>query len=105
MLFYQTYSEEPLETLSDSYRTQERKFSSKPSRWFEDKNEAISHFLTARALAFERVVEVRRELGELQERLHFSISYNMEGDTYGIYDDYQYISLIVSGYEFMFKTD
>ena len=35
-----------------------------------------------------------------QEKLGFSIDYLMDGDTYGIHEDFQYITVTEGGYSF-----
>jgi hypothetical protein len=47
----------------------------------------------------------RDALHELQAKLNFYVSYTMEGDTYGIHDEYQYIAFQMDGFRFEFKME
>lgn len=42
---------------------------------------------------------------ELTKELGFSIGYNYEGDSHGIYDEYQYISFKMEGFDFNFEIE
>lgn len=89
--------------LKERFKVRAEGFYSKPDKWFETEQEAMTHFTAARTTALEKADEILRELSLLQKKLGFYISYTMEGDTYGIYNDYQYIGIKVAGYEFMLK--
>lgn len=84
---------------------QQRKFWKKPEDWFNTEEEATSRFLEVQSIAKKRAVEIEKDLDSLKKRLGFDIGYTMEGDTYGIHEDYLYISIQVDGYEFIQKIE
>lgn len=42
---------------------------------------------------------------ELVKNMGFSIGYNYDGDTYGIYNEYDYISFDLDGFHFQFEIE
>jgi hypothetical protein len=83
----------------------EKQLFSNPGGWFETKEEASAHFAKARTLAEEKAKEILQELKWLQNKLGFSIAYQMIGDTHGIYEDYLYLEIKMEGYEFIYKME
>lgn len=103
-VYYRAKKFTPIDTENPTI-TQD-KFRNKPSSgWFETKEEAISNYREAQVIAEKRADEIKKELDRLQKKLGFYISYTMEGDTYGIHTDYQYICIKVDEYEFTLKIE
>lgn len=101
-VFYRAYATAPLESLDDPFTVEEVERYAKIDGYFEGREEAIAHFLSARSIATERIRNIRQEFTALQNRLEFYISYDITGDTHGVHC-YQYIGVSVDGYEFMWK--
>lgn len=58
-----------------------------------------------RTLAAEKAKVLLDEYEDMYKKLPFKVSYCMEGDTHGIYEDYMYIEVIVDGFNFERKID
>lgn len=43
-----------------------------------------------------------KEFRDLKTRLSFSVGFNYDGDTHGIYNEYEYISFKLDGFDFQF---
>jgi hypothetical protein len=81
-------------------------YSKRPDqKLFLSKEEALADYNTALDQAFEKFKAISIQLKELSTKFDFHISYTMEGDTHGIYEDYQYVCIKVDGYEIMFKYE
>lgn len=56
------------------------------------------------ALAFEKAKPIldacEKELNAVLKRHNCNLSYAMDGDTHGIYEDYQYIGIEIDGFHF-----
>ena len=89
----------PLEIRQDTY------FNSPGPTWFETKAEAYKDFAAAKEIAEQKAKEILRDLKAIQEKHGFSLGYHMEGDTHGIYEDYQFIDVKVNGYHFIVKLE
>jgi hypothetical protein len=79
-----------------------QKFNSLGNRagWFLTKIEAEADYEKYRNAAMERLDSVGEELSQLMSKFNCELNYEMLGDTHGIYEDYQYISVQESGYEY-----
>lgn len=71
--------------------------------YFETPEKAIEDYNYYKNIAMPELEEIKNKLDALQESLNFDISYAMYGDTYGIYEDYLYISVRKSKYYFRLK--
>lgn len=80
-------------------------FSHPTGKWFETMDEAVNNFLAVQERAKVKAEEIVTEYQKLQQKLGFSVGFIYEGDTYGIYDEYQYISFKFDGYMFMVKDE
>lgn len=68
--------------------------------WFLTKRDAEADYSQHKKPAELRLDEIESKIRELQKSLKFNIDYHMAGDTHGIYEDYQYISVTEGGYSF-----
>ena len=77
-------------------------FNSNPERtgWFNSKQEAEADYLNHKPAADLRLDVIEGKITELQEALNFELEYHIDGDTHGIHEEYQYISVTESMYEY-----
>jgi hypothetical protein len=101
----QSYYRVESELEDNKASTLKREFFEKPTGWFNTEDEAKIDYFIVYQRAMEEADKIKKALKELQKELGFHVSYHMSGDTYGIYEDYQYISFRMSGYDFYFKTE
>lgn len=73
--------------------------------YFDTPEEAYNSFKKALDESVVQFKTIQEELKQLQDKLKFSISYAMEGDTHGIYEDYQCIEIKIRNYYFIYKID
>lgn len=102
-VYYRASIFTPLDTKKPTIK--QEKLRRKPDGWFETEEEAISKYKEVQTIARKKADEIKKELDSLQKKLGFYISYTMEGDTYGIDTDYQYICIKVEEYEFTLKLE
>jgi hypothetical protein len=55
------------------------------------------------SLALEKFELCKKELKELENRLLFYKGYNYDGDSFGIYNEYEYISFTIQNINFQFE--
>lgn len=70
------------------------------SGYFDTESEAREDFKIAKEMAEKKSEKIIREIDRLKKRIGFEISFNVEGDTHGIFNEYQYITFTVKGYRF-----
>ena len=73
--------------------------------WHDTKEDALSHFYKTKPLAEEKAIQIKAEYEKLQERLGFYISYDMSGDTHGIFDSHMFIGFKINGIDFFLKLE
>lgn len=73
------------------------------SGWFPTKELALKDYNRHKGAAKKRLDEIEVKLQALKKSLGFQIDYQMYGDTHGIYEDYQYISVVEGGYTYYRK--
>lgn len=88
----------------DGVATKERfnSISNRPN-WFGTKEEAERDYARYRIAASVRLDEIESTINELKKSMNFKLEYQLFGDTHGIWDDYQYISVVENGYEYIRK--
>jgi len=64
--------------------------------------EAIKKVLPEAQKHFENILKAYRELSS---SMKFSIGHNYDGDTHGIYNEYDYVSFELNGFHFQFPID
>lgn len=72
---------------------------------FLTKNDAENAIKLVLPKALEHFNTCLKEYQELAKRLNFSLGFNYDGDTHGIYNEYEYISFELEGFYFQFKID
>lgn len=90
---------------ADSDKVTSRVFNTIP-KWplyFLTKEEAIADRNKHKAHAENRLKLAEEAINEVLHEEGVSLGYVMEGDTYGIYNDYMYVSVVVNGYFFKRK--
>lgn len=70
------------------------------SRLFDSPAEALADRKKHESEANAKLDVAEAEFNALMNTHNVTISYSMQGDTHGIYEDYMYISVEVSGYYF-----
>jgi hypothetical protein len=103
---YKAYQEKPNTANHKSkikIRCQE--FTKPVPNYFDDEDLALKDFTDALTEASVKFEEIIKELEVIQKKHNCYISYTLEGDTHGIYEDYQYVCITVRGYEIEFKLE
>lgn len=77
----------------------------KMRNYFATPEEAAADYRSHKAEAKKRLDAIEQRLNALCEELAFDIDYVMDGDTHGIYEDYLYISVDISGYSYKREYD
>lgn len=70
------------------------------SRYFDTPEEALADRKKFEAQANAKLDEIQEDFKALCAKHNAHISYFMQGDTYGIDEDYMYISIDIEGYNF-----
>lgn len=78
------------------------KFKNDYSTTKEQENERLKPILKK---AIDKFNECEQAFLKLQRELEFNVDFSMFGDTYGIYESYQYISFDIEGVYCKFKID
>lgn len=73
------------------------------SKYFDTPQEAIADRKRFQPQANKKLDEVEADFKALCDRHKATISYVMDGDTHGIYEDYMYAAIEVEGYQFSRK--
>ena len=94
-----SYSAEP------SARKVKRNRDMTSSLYFDTPEAAIADRKTHEKEAIAKLNEIEFAFNELVAKFGATISYTMSGDTYGIEEDYMYISINVGGYQFVRKLE
>lgn len=68
--------------------------------YFETPEEAVADYRCHLAEASRRLDVIVQRVRDLQKELSFDLNYTMQGDTHGIYEDYQYVSVTIGGYAY-----
>lgn len=91
--------------LHDGFKINIRKTSTE-KRWaneFLTKKEALTDINKYKAIADQKYKSFYPILEQLTNDNGFTINYIMDGDTHGIYEDYQYIAIEVNNYIFQYE--
>lgn len=90
---------------ADSDKVTSRVFNTIP-KWplyFLTKEEAVADRNKHKAEATRRLEIAETEINSVLAAHNVNLGYVMEGDTYGIYEDYMYVSVEINGYFFKRK--
>ena len=68
----------------------------------EEAKQAITEFLEQ---ADAKAMNITKRIVELEKELEFDVSYEMEGDTYGIHKDYSSILFKIDKFHFQYDLD
>ena len=98
--FYRSYQH--IDNYSNKRKTQVVKSYGRQVNCFDTEEESIQHYEAAWQEAQARHEKSSKLLKDLMAAQNFDISYEMDGDTYGIHLDYLFINIDVQGYSFRF---
>jgi hypothetical protein len=90
---------------SDKVESRKFNYNYKHPQYFDTKEDALADRNKSKAKAKKILNELDDKIDALLKEYDASLGYVMDGDTHGIYEDYQYLEIKVNNYYFKKRLD